>query len=256
MTGLYIIFGIVLFFVILFSFKVSVVVEMTDKNKVVLKYLFLKINLFDSSKPEKVKKEKADKKANEKTQEKNDINTDSGQPDAKETTKDGNNLFKQLYIEQGYDGIVKMLLVVKDSFGSFFSKVYKTFTINEFYLTMRVTGSDAADTAIKYGQVSSWIFPTLGKIASTCKMKKYDIDISPDFIGVKNEADLYLDVSVVPIKVTNAVIVLAIQLLFKVILKILFAGSKAKKNVNINKQNNPKTSQDLTGEVIVETKID
>ena len=145
-------------------------------------------------------------------------------PTEKTTDNKGNNLFKQLYIEQGYDGIVKMLLAVKESLGSFFSKLYKTFTINEFYLTMHVTGSDAADTAIKYGKLSSWLFPVLGKVASTCKMKKYDIDISPDFLGVKNEADLYLDVSVVPIRITNALVVLAIQLLFKVILKILFAN--------------------------------
>ena len=58
MTALYIILGIILFFVILFSFKVSVILEMTDKNKVTLKYLFLKFTLYDSSKPEKEKKPK------------------------------------------------------------------------------------------------------------------------------------------------------------------------------------------------------
>lgn len=252
MTGLYIILGIILFFVILFSFKVSVIVEMNKNNKIILKYLFLKITILDSSKPKKEKKAKANKKTQE---EKNNAEVASAQPETQEADKGGNNLFKQLYIEQGYDGIVKMLSAVKTSLGSFFSKLYKTFTINELYLTMRITGSDAADTAIKYGKISSWLFPTLGKIASTCKMKKYDIDISPDFIGVKNEAEIYLDVSVVPIRITNAAIVLAVQLLFKVILKILFAGNKAKKNVNINKQNN-QNDQGSTGELTVETKID
>ena len=126
-----------------------------------------------------------------------------------------------------------MLLALKNSLGSFFSKLYKTFTINEFYLTMHVSGSDAADTAIKYGKLASWLFPALGKIASTCKMKKYDVDISPDFLATKNQADLYLSVSVVPLRITNAAIVLAVQLVFKVLLKILFANNKAKKSVNI-----------------------
>jgi hypothetical protein len=101
---------------------------------------------------------------------------------------------------------------------------------------MHITGKDAADTAIQYGKISSWLFPLLGKLASTCKMKKYDVDISPDFLGVKNEADLYLRVSLVPIKVTNALIVLAVQLLFKVILKVLFTNNKSKKSVNIKKE--------------------
>lgn len=232
MTALYIILGIILFFVVLFSFKVSVILEMTDRNKVTLKYLFLKFTLYDSSKPEKEKKPKKEKKKTEETQQ--EEVTEDTPPTENTADNKGNNLFKQIYIEQGYDGIVKMLVAVKESLGSFFGKLYKTFTINELYLTMHVTGSDAADTAIKYGKLSSWLFPTLGKVTSTCKMKKYDIDISPDFLGVKNEADLYLNVSVVPIRITNAVIVLALQLVFKVILKILFANSKAKKSVNIN----------------------
>lgn len=244
MTALYIILGIILFFVVLFSFKISVIVEMTDKNRVTLKYLFLKITLFDSSKPEKEKKPKKEKPKKEETTE--EQVTENTAPAENTAENKGNNLFKQLYIEQGYDGIVKMLVAVKESLGTFFGKLYKTFTINEFYLTMHVTGSDAADTAIKYGKLSSWLFPTLGKVASTCKMKKYDFDISPDFLGVKNEADLYLDVSVVPIRITNAVIVLALQLVFKVILKILFAGNKAKKSVNINTEATENSSAEAT----------
>ena len=201
--------------------------------------LFLKFTLIDSSKPEKEKKPKKEKQKKNETEEIPQEQVVDATTTAENTNENkGNNLFKQLYIEQGYDGIVKMLVAIKESLSSFFSKLYKTFTINEFYLTMHITGDDAADTAIKYGELSSWLFPVLGKIVSTCKTKKYDIDISPDFLGVKNEADLYLNVSVVHIKITNAVIVLAIQLVFKVILKILFAGNKAKKSVNIKSTKN------------------
>ena len=49
-------------FVILFSLKVSVIVEMTDINKVVIKYLFFKFTVVDSSKPPKEKKPKKEKK--------------------------------------------------------------------------------------------------------------------------------------------------------------------------------------------------
>ena len=231
MTALYIILGIVLFFVILFSLKISVIVEMTDINKVVIKYLFFKFTVVDSSKPPKEKKPKKEKKKTEDTTATEQTEATSQQPENK---KKSNSFFKQLYIDHGYDGIEKMLLAVRDSLGSFFCKLYKTFVINEFYLTMHITGVDAADTAIKYGKLSAWLFPLLGKVASTCKMKKYDVDISPDFLGVKNQADLYLDVSVVPIRITNGVIILALQLVFKVLLKVLFSNKNAKKSVNIN----------------------
>ena len=233
MTAFYIILGIIFFFVVLFSLKISVIVEMTDINKITIKYLFLKFTVVDSSKPPKEKKPKKEKKKKiDDASTTEQVETATHQPN---NEKQGNSFIKQLYIDQGYEGIEKMLLVVRDSLGSFFGKLYKTFTINEFYLTMHITGSDAADTAIKYGKLSAWLFPVLGKVASTCKMKKYDIDISPDFLGVKNQADLYLDVSVVPIRITNGVIVLALQLVFKVLLKVLFSNKNAKKSININK---------------------
>ena len=240
MTALYIILGIILFFIVLFSFKVSVIVEMTDVNKVIIKYLFLKFTVVDSSKPPKEKKPEKKKKEKTKAAKTEQTEEASEQPQNKQQ---GNSFLKQLYIDQGYEGIEKMLLAVKDSLGSFFGKLYKTFTINEFYLTMHISGSDAADTAIKYGKLSAWLFPLLGKVASTCKMKKYDIDISPDFLGVKNQADLYLDFSVVPIRITNGVIVLALQLVFKVLLKVLFSNKNAKKSVNINKETASETSE-------------
>lgn len=228
MTALYIILGIILFFIIAFSFKVSVIVEMTNVNVIKIKYLFFKITVLDSSKPKNEKKPKKEKKAKK---------SENDNEETPENNKEqSGNLLKQLYQDHGYDGIVKMLSATKKSLSSFFGKLYKTFTVNELYLTMHVTGSDAADTAIEYGKLASWLFPFLGKLASTCKMKKYDVDISPDFLGVKNEADLYLNVSMVPIRVTNAIVVLAVQLVFKVILKVLFASSKQKKNVNINKK--------------------
>ncbi|MBR2876399.1 MAG: DUF2953 domain-containing protein [Clostridia bacterium] len=226
MTFLYVLLGIVLLIVLLCSFKVSVILEMDKYNKITLRYLFLKFVLLDSSEPKKEKKQKKEDAQEEVSAEANE------EASATETQK-GNSLLKQLYKEQGYDGIVKMLSAIKTSLGSFFHKLYKTFTINEFYLTMRVTGDDAADTALKYGKLSSWLFPVLGKVASTCKMKKYDVDISPDFLAVKNEASLYANVSIVPIRVTNAAVVLAVQLLFKVLFKILFANNNAKKSVNI-----------------------
>ncbi len=234
----------------MFSFKVSVIVEMNEYNKITIKYLFFKFILADSSKPkaEKPKKEKKPKDEKEET---------SPEPE-KEKSQRGNSLFKQLYIDNGYDGIVKMLSNVKASLGTFFGKLYKTVTVRELYLTMRVTGSDAADTAIKYGKLSSWLFPLLGKVASTCKMKKYNVDVSPDFIGVKNEAELYLNVSIVPIRITNAAIVLLLQLAFKIVFKVLFANNNAKKSGNIlndTLNNANKTASTETVETVSDAKI-
>ncbi len=61
MTFLYILTGIILFFVVLLSFKLSLIIEMNESNKITLKYLFLKFVILDSSAPPKKKKEKKEK---------------------------------------------------------------------------------------------------------------------------------------------------------------------------------------------------
>lgn len=239
MVALYILLGIVLFFIIVFSIPLTLILDYSEKTIVTLKWLFLKIPLFDSSKEKKEKKPKKDKKP------KAEKPADETPPKENKTEKKGNGLLKQLYLDQGYEGLEKMLRALGKSLSGFFGKIYKTFTIDEFYITMITAGSDAADTALKYGKLCSWLYPVLGKLVSTCKVKKYDFDISPDFLAKKPTAEAYLRFHLIPIRVTNAVVVLAVQLVFKVLFKILFAKKKSDKS-KIEVQNVNNTKVDAT----------
>ncbi len=236
MGFLYAILGIIAVIVILFSCPLGVIIDYGKHTKVYIKYLFLKIPVVDTSKPEKEKKPKKDKKKKEKPAEDNGAEETSLEQlpeDSKADNKEkpqGNSLLKQLYIDEGYDGIVKMLSGVKKSLGSFFGKLYKNFVFDELYITMITAGSDAADTAIKHGKLCSYAYPVLGKLVSTCKVKKYDFNFSPDFLAKKNEASAYVRMHLIPIKLTNSVVVLAVQLVFKVLFKILFAKKKSDKS--------------------------
>ena len=72
MTALYIILGIIAFFLILLSVKVGVTVHYEDDVALTLKWLFLKFRILpkDENKPEKEKKpkEKKEKKEEEKSE--------------------------------------------------------------------------------------------------------------------------------------------------------------------------------------------
>lgn len=230
--------GIILFFIILFSIRLTVMIDYDEETVVTLKYLFIKIPIVDTSKPPKEKKPKNKKKKDDSDE------TPSEDKSGNEKNKKGNGLLKQLYLDQGYDGLVKMLKAIGNSLNGFFGKLYKTLTVDEFYLTMITAGSDAADTAIKHGKLCAWVFPVLGKLVSTCKVKKYDFDISPDFLASKSKANAYVRLHVIPIHITNAVVVLAVQLLFKVLFKILFAKKKSdnSKKVITDAKNNPDVS--------------
>lgn len=230
MPVLYTLAGIILFFVILFSVRFSVIIDYDEETVVTLKYLFIKIPVVDTSKPKKDKKPKKEKK----TENKETPQDDGAQKEETENTNTekpkGNSLIKQLYLDQGYDGLVKMLRAVGDSLGGFFGKLYKTVVFDELYITMVTAGGDAADTAIKHGRLCAWLFPLLGKLVSTSKVKKYDFDISPDFLATKSTAKAYIKFHITPIHITNGAVVLAFQLLFKVLFKILFAKKKSDKS--------------------------
>lgn len=245
MPFLYTILGIILFFVILFSVHVHVIVDYGEHTKVWIKYLFLKIPVVDSTKP---KKEKPKKEKSKKKEAKEEAPPEENKEDKPVTKQQGNGLLKQLYIDQGYDGIVKMINAVGKALGGFFGKLYKTFVFDELYITMVTAGSDAAATAIKHGRLCAWAYPILGKLVSTSKVKKYDFHFSPDFLATKNKAELYVDMYFTPIHITNGAIVLAVQLAFKVLFKILFAKSKSDKTkvVDTALENTDSTAADDT----------
>ena len=105
-------------------------------------------------------------------------------------------------------------------------KVATAFVIENLRLLLIVSsGDDAARNAIKYGKVCSAVYPSMGFICSNMKVKKQDVKVISDFISQENGAEFELALSVRPIKLTNAVVVLAFRLLFKVLLKLL-KGSK------------------------------
>lgn len=239
MPVLYTLLGIVLFFVIIFSIHLSLIIDYDKKILITVKWLFLKIPVFDSSKEKKPKKEKKKKVEKPKDEVEKTEKSAEDKP-KKQKEKKGNGLLKQLYIDQGYDGLERMLRALGKSLGGFFGKLYKTFTIDELYITMITAGSDAADTALKYGKLCSWLYPVLGKLVSTCKVKKYDFDISPDFLAEKPEGTAYVRFHLTPLRVTNAAVVLAVELLFKVLLKILFSKKNSDKSkAKARKVNNP-----------------
>ncbi len=245
MIALYILLGLILLIVVAFSLNLGLIVDYGKETVVKIKYLFAEITVYDSSKPPKEKKPKKPKKAKaEKPEEK----AAEEAPKEEKPKEKGNSLLKQIYLDHGYDGIQRMLGATGKSLGGFFGKLYKTLTIDELYITMITAGSDAADTAIKHGNLCAKAYPVLGKLVSTCKVKKYDFNFSPDFLAKKSDATAYIRLHLTPIKVTNAVVVLALQLVFKVIIKILFTNNKVKK---LNKATVVSAAQEVIEETAV-----
>ena len=230
MTALYIIIGIIAFFVLLLSVKLAITVHYEDDVAVSVKWLFLKFNILPKKeKEDKPKKEKKKKTKEEKPKEESEVI-----PEPKKKKKD--NMFVRFYRNRGVEGVVQLLKDAAKAVGGMFGRIGRAFLFEELIISLTVGAGDSAETAIKYGKVCSAAFPAMGFVVSNMRVKKYNIEINPDFIYGKNEARLHTQISVRPIKLINAVIIVAFELLFKVVLKLL-KHSKAPK-ADVEKQVN------------------
>lgn len=214
MTALYILIAIIAFFVLLLSVKFVITVHYEDDVAVSVGWLFLKFDILPKKeKEDKPKKEKKKKKEEETPKDESEI--------IKEPKKKKDNMFVRFYRNRGVSGVVQLLKDAAKALGGMFKRIGRAFLFEELFISLDVGAGDSAETAIKYGKVCSAAFPAMGLIVSTMRVKKYSININPDFIYGKNVARLHTEISVRPIALINAVIILAFELLFKVIIKLL-----------------------------------
>ena len=210
----WIILAVIALIVLVLCIKVRIFAEYSEiDTRVRIQWLFLKIPIFPTEKkdsadkkkkPESPKSKAENPPVEELTEEiteeqpaeavENAASEEAPVPEAAATDEDApapvkkNSLLKTLYEAHGIDGL---LLIVKRAFsyiGSFFGDLAKALVIDEFYLDVRCTKKDAASTAIYYGEVCSALFPMLGAMVSKYKVRKYDINVYPDYLARQSSA--------------------------------------------------------------------
>ncbi len=230
MTALYIILGIIAFFVIVLSIPVVLDLEYTDAVRCKASWLFLKFDLYPF--PEKKKKEEKPKE--EKKEEKPEEKKEEAPKPKKE------NFLKTFYNNQGLSGVIELLNNCVAALKRFSVKLVKrAVIIKKFHLDVHITEDDAAATAIKYGKVCSGLYPSLGFICSNMKVKDYKVNVFADYCGEKTTVEFITETAFIPRAMINAGIVLVFSLL-KQLLKVAISNNKASKNKSTNNNNQRK----------------
>ena len=228
MTALYIILGIIALIVILCSVKVKITAEYGEAFSLDVQWLFIKLHIFPQTEEQKAKREAKKAKKEEKKKKK----PEEEKKEEHKPSEPKKNIFKEFYENQGFGATVELIQTAAAQLGGFMGSIYRAFVIENLKLLLKVSsGDDAAQNAIKYGKVCSAVYPSMGFICSNMKVKKYEVNVVPDFISQENKAQFALSLSVRPIKLTNAVVVLAFRLLFKVLMKLLKGSKKKNKSV-------------------------
>lgn len=229
MKVLFIILGIIAFFVLLLSVKVRIYVHSEDGVSLAIRWAFLKFNILPKKekkkkKPKKEKKKK-EKKKKEEPEKEEDKKKDEKIPEPK---KKNDNIFVRYYRNNGVSGTIELLERLMKALGGMFRGIGRAFTVEEIFISLFVGAGDSAETAIKYGKTCSKVYPIMGYLVDNLRIRKYNLEVSPDFINGKNKARLHGSISVRPSVLIWALIVFVNRALFKVVIKFL-KGSKAKK---------------------------
>ena len=236
MTALWIILGIIAFFVFVFSVKVTVYMTYDEDFKLDVRWLFIKLHILPKKeKPEKEKKPKKEKpQKEEKPQEEKPADPNAPKQD---------NIIVAFYKNQGFSGVLQLLRDTVKAINGMFGSMFRHVVFEELKVYLTVGANDACETSMLYGKTCSAVFPAMGLIASTCKVKEYDCAVRPNFMVAEKSAVFRAVISYRPIFATNAVVVMAFKLLFKVVFKLLKNKPKTEAvqaDVNNQKVNNIK----------------
>ncbi len=210
---------LILLIVLLFSIRIHLVIDYDRDLFVRASYLFLGYTLYpkEKGKPKKAKKEEPKKEKEKKKEDK---------PKEKKPKKES--ILTRFYRNKGVSGIIELLQGALHGVNGLLGRLWRQIVIHELFVDLVISGSDAADCALKYGKVCAAVYPTLGELCTHMRVRRYDATVVPDFLANRDSAKFYCELSVKPISITNAVVVLAGQLLFGVLIK-LYKGSKTPK---------------------------
>ncbi len=100
-----------------------------------------------------------------------------------------------IFKKRGIIESFKLFSKILNFSGEILKKAIRGIVLNKMRINMRIGASDAASTAIKYGQASALLYPLAAFITSLSNPKEYSINIAPDFLKEKISVDLELDIS-------------------------------------------------------------
>ena len=156
-----------------------------------------------------------------------DLNKVNKKPKKEGKSEKGNKENKKFDIRKkiNQDGLFRTVYDLVDLLNIILKKVgfaIKHTVINDFEFNIKVSGDDAADTAIKYGKICAAVYPAIGLIESNVKkIKRQDGNIYCVYDNSLDEFKFRLEIKLSPLFLVMA----AIGMLFDY-LKLKIKNSK------------------------------
>ena len=215
MVALYIILGIIAFFVFIFSVRARVTIDMADQDmKLSVKVLGININILPKkpkkyklgnytlkkiAKRDKKKAEKEKKKAEaaELKRQKKEADKKKKQESEAALTKEEKKARKAAK-KASMPPLPDLVSLLLNTLGFFFPGLFTKFHFHVSRIKLRIGGKDAAQIALTYYAVSHALGPILNFIEKYSNLhgrKTAEIEIVPDYLSEEIKADVKLGFS-------------------------------------------------------------
>ena len=96
-------------------------------------------------------------------------------------------------------------------------KLLKRTVVGKFSLTVTVVGSDAADTAIKFGKINGAVFYAVALLDRIMTLKVKNVDITPGFAAEQSEFKASAKIKAYPLALLIAAVQLGVSALILLI---------------------------------------
>ena len=213
-VALYITLGIIAFFVLIFSVRVRVTIDMADEMSLWVSVLGIKINILpkkpkkyklgnytlkkiakrdtkkavrDKKKAEAAALKKKKKDAEKKAKKEAEAKLTKGEKKAKKAAKKASS--------PHLPDLINLLLKV---LGLFFPGIFAKFHFHVARIKLKIGGADAAQIALTYYAVSNALGPVLSfidKHSNLHGMSRAEIEVVPDFLSEEIKVDVKLGFS-------------------------------------------------------------
>lgn len=191
MIVLYIFLAIIFLIFLLTLCPLYIKLSFKDSLSIKVKFLFFTFTLF----PVKTKNNPDDLESNSESQK-----------EKHELPSDKQNKILTIIKEKGVVGFLKIIkelvkIVLKST-----KKVYNKMHIDYVNLDLVIADEDAAKTALKYAQVTSFLGMATSALLDKVNIEKYNINVYPGFNQTQSKVDFYAKIHFFPVSIIKIAI--------------------------------------------------
>lgn len=198
MTALYIILGIAVVIIILLICPVSVYIHYDGNTVFFIRYLFFKFHVMPQKKENKKEKEVSENSDNK-----------------KEIKEEKKNPLLEYKDEHGWEGMIDILKTIAEIIADVLKKISRHIVIKKLEVNLMFVGEDAADSAVKFGEICAVIFPVISLIENNVKKCNHKEDISPGFLAEKTEYELLFKAKIKSVFLVQIILSDGLKLILK-----------------------------------------